>query len=210
VVRTEEVDVKELKSILERVEGKLIAAGKIYGAMNFALWLAVMAVFYTVDGIFRMCGWTSLLYWVAAILIAIPLTVRIWNRLKRLCSPFYPDIEREGRKAAFLMGLAWAAGSILGWVIVPSITWIGVSTGARLGVGFLSFIGVSLLGQWLVMTRGRGEHEMVPSFVLPLLAIPVAWHMKTGAVIWAGFVVAAGFSLTVLWYLYSAFRAIER
>jgi len=203
-------EVRELKSVLERVESRLIAAGKLYGAMNFALWLFVMAVFYVMNGIVSMPRWASLLYWVAAILIAVPLTVRIWNRLKRLYSQFYPSIENEGRKTAFLIGLSWAAGSILGWAVVPSVDWVGVNAGARLGVGFLSFIGVSILGQWLSITRGRGEREMVPSFAFPLLAIPVAWRMESGAMVWAGFVVAAGYSLTILWYLYSAFRAIER
>lgn len=203
-------DVEELKSILERVEGRLIAAGKMYGAMNFALWLSVMAIFYVLNGIWKTNGWISPVYWGIAVLIAIPLTIKIWNRLKRLYSTFYPIDERESKKAAVLIVLAWAIGSIVGWVIIPSMTWIGVSADARIGVGFLSFIGISLLGQWIVMTHGRGEPEMTPSFILPLLAIPIAWYMKTGTILWAGFVVTAGFSLTVLWYLYSAFKAIER
>jgi len=204
-------DIRELREVLRRVEGKLIAAGKIYGAMNFALWLSVMAVFYVINGVTRVGGMTSLLYWGVAILIAMPLTVKIWSRLKRLYSTFYPSIdEGETRKIAVLIGLSWAVGSIVGWVVIPAIGWVGVSADARLGVGFLSFIGISVLGQWLVMTRGRGEHEMIPSFTLPLLSIPIAWYMKTGTITWTGFVVVAGFSLTILWYLYSAFRAIER
>jgi len=204
-------DVRELKSVLERVEGRLIAAGKLYGAINFALWLSVMTVFYVLNGIGKMSGWTSPLYWGIAVLIAVPLTVKIWNRLKKLYLTFCSHMDEMGSKrAVVLMGLAWAIGSIIGWVLIPSTSGIGVNAGARLGVGFLSFIGFSLLGQWLVMTHGRGEYEMVPSFTLPFLAIPVAWHMESGAIVWAGFVVAAGFSLTILWYLYSAFRAIER
>jgi len=204
-------EVRELKSVLEKVEGKLIAAGKIYGAMNFALWLSVMTVYYVLNGLGKLTGLASPLYWGIAVLVAIPVTLKIWNRLKGLYLTFYQDVdEGESKKLAVLIGLAWVAGSILGWVAIPSIPWVGVNAGARLGVGFLSFIGVSLLGQWLALTGGRGEYEIVPSFTLPLLAIPVAWRMESGAIVWAGFVVAAGFSLTILWYLYSAFRAIER
>ncbi len=204
-------DIRELREVLKRVEGKLIAAGKIYGAMNFALWLSMMAVFYVLNGIWKTTGRISPLYWGIAVLIGVPLTVRIWSRLKRLYSTFYPSMdEEETKEIAVLIGLSWAVGSITGWAVIPSIGWIGVSADARLGVGFLSFIGISLLGQWLVMTRGRREHEMIPSFTLPLLSIPIAWYMKTGTMTWTGFVVVAGFSLTILWYLYSAFRAIER
>ncbi len=204
-------DVRELKEVLERVEGKLIAAEKIYGAMNFALWLSVMAIFYVLTGIGKMHGWVSPIYWGMAILIAIPITVKIWRQLKRLYSTFYPSIaEMESRRIALLIGLSWAIGSVVGWVIVPSITWIGINADARLGVGFLSFIGISLLGQWIVMTHGRGEYEMIPSFLFPFLALPIAWNMKIGAMTWAGFAVTAGFSLTILLYLYSAFKAIER
>ncbi|AIU69341.1 hypothetical protein TEU_02715 [Thermococcus eurythermalis] len=205
----EEID--ELKNVLERVEGKLIAAGKMYGAMNFGIWLAAMAVFYTLYGVFDMSGWASALYWAGAIMVVVPLTARIWRRLEGLYSAVYPDAKERGdKKAAFLIGLPWAIGSIVGWGLIPSLEWVGVSTDARLGVGFLSFIAISIFGMWLLMTRGRGEREMMPSFVLPLLAIPVVWRMETGAVVWAGFVVTAGYSFTVLWYLHSAFKAIER
>ncbi len=203
-------DVKELKDVLERVEGKLIAAEKMYSAMNFALWLSVMAFYYLLNGLVTLRGPVSLGYWMVAIVLAVPLTIKIWNRLKGLYSTFYPNSRRNGRKIAVLVTLPWVVGSAVGWWLIPSITSIGVSADARLGVGFLSFIGISLLGQWLVMTQGRCEFEMMPSFILPLLAIPIAWNMNSGTITWVSFVVATGFSLTILWYLYSAFRAIER
>jgi len=204
-------EVRELKSVLERVEGRLIAAGKMYGAMNFGVWLAVMAIFYTLYGIVDLEGLPSFLYWMGAIAVVVPLTGKIWGRLKRLYSAVSPNEEgHEDKKAAFLIGLSWTVGSIVGWVIIPSIDWIGVNADARLAVGFLSFIFISIFGMWLVMTHGRGEYEIVPSFILPLLAIPMAWQMSSGAIVWAGFVVTTGYSFTVLWYLYSAFKAIER
>ncbi|WP_297476705.1 hypothetical protein [Thermococcus sp.] len=204
-------EVRELREALERVEGKLIAAEKVYAAMNFALWLSVMSIFYVIAGIGRVQGWLSPVYWGAAILIGVLLTIKMWNQLKKLYSTFYPEIaKRDSKKMILLIGLSWAAGSIIGWDVVPSIDWVGINADARLGVGFLSFIGLSLLGQWIAMSRGKGEYEMTPSFLFPFLAIPIAWNMGTGAILWAGFAVTAGFSLTILLYLYSAFKVIER
>ncbi|WP_297437280.1 hypothetical protein, partial [Thermococcus sp.] len=177
---------------------------------NFALWLSVMAFYYLLNGLVTLRGPVSLGYWMVAIVLAVPLTIKIWNRLKGLYSTFYHNSRRNGRKIAVLVTLPWVVGSAVGWWLIPSITSIGVSADARLGVGFLSFIGISLLGQWLVMTQDRCEFEMMPSFILPLLAIPIAWNMNSGTITWVSFVVATGFSLTILWYLYSAFRAIER
>ncbi len=202
-------EVKELREVLEKVKGKLIAAGKIYGAMNFAFWLSVMSLYYVLEGIRNMMGVASALYWGAAIMIGIPLTIKIWNRLERLYIAFHPESKRAGKGTALLIAVSWIIGSVIGWIVIPSMTSIGVNTNARIGVGFLSFIGISILGEWLLQSRGR-EVEMIPAFLLPFLAIPIAWNMESGVMVWAGFIVAAGFGLTILLYLYSAFRAIER
>ncbi|WP_297519665.1 hypothetical protein [Thermococcus sp.] len=198
-------EAKELKSVLERVEGKLIAAGKIYGAMNFAIWLVVMSLFFVLFGVFNINILISVAYWGVAMLIGVYASVKLWERIKRL-----GGTPKGGRAGALGIGLSWAIGSLIGWWVIPSITEIGVSEDSRLAVGFLAFIGLSLLGQWLVMTRGKSEYEMVPSFLIPFLTIPVVIGMKNWAMTWAGFVVAFSYGLTVLLYLYSAFKAIER
>ncbi len=203
-------DVRELKEVLERVEGKIVAAGKVYSAMNFAFWLTVMAVYYVLEGIVNMRGGASAVYWGGAILIGIPLTVRIWKRFERLCVAFHPGAKRAGRRKFILITIAWVLGSAIGFFIIPSMSSVGVSPDARFATGLLTFISIAIFSQWLFTTAGREEFEMTPAFTFPALAIPVVWNMKAGAILWAGFVIVTGFSISILWYLYSAFRAIER
>ncbi|AEH24037.1 hypothetical protein [Pyrococcus yayanosii] len=202
-------EVRELKEVLERVEGKLIAAGKIYAAINFAFWLLVMAIYYVVIGLTELPGWANGLYWGSAVVVAIFFIGKVWGRFVKL----YRAVEKGGEIGrAWILPIvaSWMIGSVIGWGIIPR-TSMAVNETARLAVGFLTFIGISLLGQWLVLTGGHWrEREMIPSFLLPLLAVPIAWKMENGAIVWAGFVVTVGFTATVLLYLYSAFRAIER
>lgn len=56
-------EVKELKEVLERVDGKLITAGKMYGAMNYAVWLVVMVGYYILAEAVRYEPVKSALYW---------------------------------------------------------------------------------------------------------------------------------------------------
>jgi hypothetical protein len=196
-------EVRELKGVLEKVEGKIIAAANVYGAMNFAYWLAVMAFFYVILGFAEMGIW-QLLYWLTAVIVGIYVSGSLWKRIERL-----GGAEGDGRWF-LLIGLAWGIGAVVGWWLIPAKTTIGVNEEARLAVGFLTFIGLSLLGQWMVMGRGKAHYEMVPSFLVPFLGIPFALGMEKGAMVWAGYVVATGFTLTVLLYLYSAFKAVER
>ncbi len=198
-------EVRELKEALERVEGKIIAAANVYGAMNFAFWLVAMSLFFVIIGLAGAGPGVSVAYWGTAIILGIYVSIKLWERIERLAGP-----QGGSRVGALMIGLSWAVGSIIGWWVIPSMTNIGVNAGARLAVGFLTFIGVSLLGQWLVMGGGKGHYEMIPSFLFPLLVIPVAVNMEKGAMVWAGFVVAFSYGLTVLLYLYSAFKAIER
>jgi len=198
-------EVRELKGVLERVEGKLIAAANVYGAMNFAFWLVAMSLFFVLLGIGAASPLVSLVYWGVALVLGVYVSIKLWGRMGRLAGS-----KRDSRAEALGIGASWAVGSIIGWWVVPDMTGIGVNEGARLAVGFLTFLSLSLFGQWLVMSAGRGHYEMVPSFLLPLLAVPIALSMEKGAMLWAGFVVAFSYSLTILLYLYSAFKAIER
>ncbi|NJE27114.1 hypothetical protein E3E22_10935, partial [Thermococcus sp. MV5] len=77
-------EVKELKEVLERVEGKLIAAGKMYGAMNFGIWLSVMLFYYAIIGVVDLPWQFNLVYWPVAFIVAMGFTGRIWKRLQKL------------------------------------------------------------------------------------------------------------------------------
>ncbi|ASJ02079.1 hypothetical protein A3L09_01760 [Thermococcus profundus] len=199
-------DVRELKNVLERVEGKLIAAEKIYTAMNFSGFLAVLTLFYVILKFFHGGTAFSIAYWATATILVVAFTSKVWKRIVIISG-----IKRDPRKKiGWEITGAWIAGAMLGWVLVPSLN-PGVNEEAGLAVGFLSFISVSLLGQWGILRRCyKAENEMVPAFLIPALAIPLAWRMKSGAMVWAGFVVSLGFAATILLYLHSAFKAVER
>ncbi len=201
-------DVKALRETLERVEGRLIAAGKVYGAMNYAVWLMVMAGYYVLAGAIGYGPVISTLYWITGAGTAAYITMKIWGRYTSLHRNFGSELKAS-RTAGLVILTVWITGAIIGFVLIPSSS-IGANADARFGVGLLTFIGLSLLGQWLVMTGGKGEFEMVPAALLPLLGIPIAWNLQEGATVWAGFLITLGFGTTILLYLYSAFKAIER
>ena len=204
-------DVRELKSVLERVEGRLIAAGKMYGAMNFGVWLAIMLLYYVMLGLFQPSWHFNIVYWPLGFAVAMVFTGTIWKRFKRLGRVTGREIE-SSTLGGILIGLSWGLGFIIGWVLIPRLN-PGVNFESTLATGFLTFIAFSVFAMWLVFAKfdpGEAEKEIVPAFLLPAIGIPHAMRMGPGAIMWAGFVVGLGFSLTVLWYLYSAFKAIER
>ncbi|WP_258083438.1 hypothetical protein [Thermococcus thermotolerans] len=202
-------EVRELKDVLERVEGRLIAAGKMYGAMNFGAWLSVMLFYYVIIGVFRPPWQFNLIYWPLAFIVAMSFTGRVWKRLQRLGRVTGREAEVSG-KGGILITLAWITGIVLGWGVIPGMN-VGVNAEASMAVGFLSFIAFSVFTMWLVFAKYGGiEREIIPAFLIPAIGIPIARGLETGAMAWAGFIVSLGFSLTVVAYIYSAFRAIER
>ncbi|NJE76710.1 hypothetical protein [Thermococcus sp. ES12] len=202
-------DVKELKEVLERVEGRLIAAGKMYGAMSFGAWLSVMLLYYVIIGVFDLPWQFNIVYWPVAFMLAMGFTGRIWRRLQKLGMVTGKEVE-SSTTGGILIAVSWITGIALGWGVIPRLN-PGVNPEASLAVGFLSFITFSIFGMWLVFAKYSGvEREIIPSFLIPALGIALAAKMESGAMVWAGFLVALGFSLSVMLYIYSAFKAIER
>lgn len=196
--------VKELKDVLERVEGKLIAAGKMYSAMNFSIWLSVMLGFYVLMGLTNLPPLGVALYWITAGAIGFIFTGKVLKRFITLLK----SSGAQFRGLSYSVALPWFVGSILGWVIIPRMH-LGASELSSLAIGFLSFISLSVFGMWsLFRLSGADEREMIPSFLIPALGIPAVARMSTSPMIFAGFLVSLGFSLTVLWCLHSAFRRI--
>ena len=200
-------DVKELKEVLGRIEAKIIAAGKMYAAMNFAVWMSVMLLFYVTIFVVNLPAWGIILYWVTAGSVALWFTGKILNRLKALIRASGKK-EKTSRSEILLIFAIWVTAIIVGWILIPQ-TSIAINQGARGAVGFLTFISMAIFAMWLFFARsGEIEREMIPGFILPALGIPVVWNMAKFAMIWGGFLVALGFTLTILWYLYSAFKRI--
>ncbi len=193
-------DVRELRDVLERVEGKLIAAGKMYGAMSFAVWLVILMLYYVLLAIMNPPWQFNVLYWPVAFALAMKFSGEIWKRFTRLAG-------MEGsRKDGIKIALVWSLGFVLGWIVVPAVLNRPVDT--EIGLALLTFISFSVGGMFLVAMRS--EKEVIPAFLVPALLIPIAYGMEAGTSLMAGFGVGLGYSITVLLYLYSAFRAIER
>lgn len=200
-------EVKELKDVLDRIEGKMIAAGKMYTALNFAVWEGVMILYYLLISVLVLETWETALYWIIGFGAAMYVTLLLGKRLSVLERAVGEGKSHRG--VGVLVGVAWGIGAFVGWGLVPALN-LGVSMEASFTMGLLSFIAISVFGMWLTFTaHGIGAKEMVPSFIIPAAGIPVAMAMKSGAIWFGGFAIALGFTLTVIWYLYSAFRVIE-
>lgn len=194
-------EARELREVLERVERKIFAAGKIYAAMNFAYWLAVMSMFYVILAFFRISGPVSIAYWVGAIVAGAIVSGILFRKIVVIARA---KGDVEWRKSVGLMiALSWILGAVMGFYAVPSMF------SASFGVALLTFLSVSLFGMWIVLGHFESpDPEMVPSFLVTAIGAAVA-HVSGGEMaVWAGFVIAFAFSLTVLLYLYSAFRVI--
>ena len=195
-------DVKDLKDVLEKVEKKIMAAGKIYGAMNFAFWLIAMLGYYVLAPFMSYSPIFTGIYWPLAFTVGIFFVVKITKMIAK--------VERESSSRGFgaMIGISWVVGAAVGWFFVPSMN-VGANDMASMAMGFLSFISISIFGMWLSFIKYKiSAEEMIPSFLIPAIGIPIAMIMKTDAMLWAGFLVAIAFSVTILWYLYSAFKYV--
>ncbi len=199
-------EVKDLKDVLNRIEEKLIAAGKMYSALNFAVWEAIMVLYYILEGLFDLHGWETAIYWIVGFSIAMYFTIVVGKRLSNLEEN---RNDKNGKKCGIFIGISWGIGAFLGFGIVPAMN-LGVNMEASFSMGLLSFIAISVFGMWLTYGYyGCSARETIPSFIIPAIGVPVVMGIKTGSVIIGVFFIAFGFTLTIIWYLYNAFRVIE-
>ncbi|WP_456369406.1 hypothetical protein [Geoglobus sp.] len=194
-------DAEELRKILEKIERKIVAVGKIYSAINFAYWLMVMSVFYVILAFFRPSGTISAVYWVVAMIAGVAVSGILFRRIMRIAKR--SGEKRGSRTVAAFIFLSWVAGAILGFLVLPA------TLSAGFGAALLSFLSISLFGMWAVLSYSGGlELEMVPSFLITAIGAVVAFTSAEDLSVWAGFVIVTAFSVTMLLYLYSAFRII--
>ncbi|NPA74636.1 MAG: hypothetical protein GXO25_00970 [Euryarchaeota archaeon] len=199
-------EVNDLKDVLDRIEGKLIAASKIYSAMNFAVWGAVMLLYYVLGAFVGFGTVFTIIYWSAGAAVAFWSTSYVWSRMKALWTKDGSE-NGCGRSMGVLIFLSWIAGSAIGWWLIPSMVPLNCAT----EIGLLSFIAISVFGMWLVMELyGAKEREMLPAFLVPIAGIFSIALVQEKTMLIAGVIIALGFLLTIILYLYSAFRAIER
>ncbi len=199
-------EVSDLKNVLERIEGKLIAASKMYSALNFAVWEAIMILYYVLEALFDLYAWETAIYWIVGFSLAMYFSYIVGKRLSNLEKN---RDNKKARKCGILVGVSWGIGAFLGFGIVPAMN-IGVNMEASFSMGLLSFVAIGVFGMWLIYSYyGCSSKEITPSFIIPAMGVLVVMSIKTGAVIIGGFFIALGFTLTIIWYLYNAFHAIE-
>jgi len=201
-------DVAQLKNVLEKIEGKLIAARKMYVAMTFAFWLIIMLLYYVIFPYVKVSPLFTAIYWIVTMAIYFwisSIILKNYERLKNASS------SSSSKHTGIFIAISWIIGSFIGWFLIPNLQ-VNVNCLALLASGFLSFISISLFGEWLwfqYCCKHWNNIEMIPAFAIPGAGIPFALNMGNESMIWAGFIVALGFSITIFWYLYSAFKSIR-
>ena len=202
-------DIAHLREVLDRIENKLLAASKIYSALQFQLWVVIMTLYYIMTSFMKDVPWQfTAIYWTVGFVIFIYCSSIIWKKLQNL-----HDTAGKGMKnpAAFGWSIAasWIVGSIVGWALVPNLL-KPVYPELAVGIGYLVFIGLSVLGMFLAFLHfeKRVEREMLSAFLIPLAGIAGISTMYVHPMVYAGFVVALGFSITVVLYIYAAFKTL--
>lgn len=203
-------NMEELKEVLERVEGKLIAAEKIYLALQFQVWVVIMTFYYLIIGPLKTVPWQlAAVYWTLALVVFAYFTGLVWKKLSMLYLASNKTLKTS-RAFGASMALSWVVGAIVGGILIPKYTPFDTSPQSKLAVGYLTFIGLAVFGMFITFMHfaKKVEKEMIPAFLVPGLAIPIIPKIAEGAMAYAGFAVALGFTLTVFAYIYNAFKIL--
>ncbi|NJE25650.1 hypothetical protein E3E22_03240 [Thermococcus sp. MV5] len=201
---------EELKAVLERVEEKLIAVGKIYVAMQFQVWVVIMVFYYLIIGPLKTIPWQlTAIYWTLAFGVFAYFTKIIWERIVKLHLSAGRKMESSSA-FGWAITLSWISGFAVGWIAIPKYLSETFESLVALGIGYLIFISWAVFGMFLAFWHfgKRLEKEMIPAFLIPALAIPLIPKVANVAMVYAGFAVAFAFGLTALAYIYSAFKTL--
>ncbi len=192
---------KELESVLEKVESKLLLSRKVYAALTYQIWLVIMAGYYLLIGpMHSVSTLYPVIYWTVGIVIYFILSEKIIRRIEALWS------EEKSLKYGYGFTASWLIAAILGWFIIP--LYLPLPFLSALSVGLLSFIALANLGMILsiYIAHRSVEWEMLPGTMIPAAMIPTIPYLSVNPMYYAGMAVVAGYGLCVVLYLYSAFR----
>ncbi len=193
-------EIEELREVLNRISGKILAIEKICIAMNFQIWTVIMAGYYVLISPFeRLPLWLTIAYWSFGVMVFAYASRSLWRRVSMLIS--------EGGSGKVNLGilLSWTIAALFGWFFVPSM--VGGYFLQKLAIGLLSFISTGVIGMMITIYFGakRLELEMFPAFLIPALAIPFV-HLAGNPMDFAGMAIVLGYGITVVLYTFRAFK----
>jgi hypothetical protein len=191
----------ELKDVLKKVAGRILAVEKICIALSFQIWIVVMAGFYIVIAPLKSVPVMLVLgYWSAGTAIFIYIERLAWRRASLLIS--------EGRRKTINTGivLSWITASVIGWFVIPDL--LSYTFLEKLAVGLLSFVSIAVAGMILtiLIDTKKVALEMIPAALIPALLIPVVFTVRGNPMYFAGMCVVFSYGITVILYMYRAFK----
>jgi len=194
-------DLEELKEVLKRVVGKILATEKILHSLNFQIWIVIMSGYYLIIApLEKIPVWLTICYWTVGTIVFIYITRSVWRRVSLLIS--------EGNIRGINVGIliSWIIASILGWFLVPSM--LDAQFLQRLAVGLLSFLSLGVLGMMITiyLNTKRIAIEMIPAAAIPALLIPAVFFVKGNPMDFAGMCAVFSYGTTVIIYIYRAFK----
>ncbi len=196
-------EVEELRDVLRRISGKILATKNVCIAMNFQIWIVIMAGYYILIAPLKYIPvWLTLCYWSAGATIFACVSRSFWRRASLLIS------DEDSRSINVGIMISWIVAAILGWFVIPSM--IEGEFLQRLAIGLLSFLSIAVAGMIATIYLGTRKVavEMIPAALIPILLIPVVPLVKN-PMNFAGMGVVFSYGTTVILYIYRAFKVAD-
>ena len=195
-------ELKDLKDVLERVEGKLLVVKYVHVALAFVYWSTVLAVFYLIlDIVRRIPGEYAMAFWIFAIILYYPIwriTKKIWSKPK----------DFSLRSFALKMFIPLIVILILNFYVVGVMATL-ISPDRAIAIGLLCSISAYLLIIALIVRakEGRFPKEMLPA-ILTFAFSPLVLIVDD-PLIFIGYVIMATYGVTALIFLIKAVGVVE-
>ena len=194
-------ELKGLKDVLERVEGKLLVVKYVHAALAFIYWTTVLAVFYLIlDIVRRIPEEYAMAFWIFAMILYYP----IWRITKKIWSKPKDFSLRSFALKTFPVFLIL----ILSFYVVGVVATF-ISSNRAIAISTLCLISAYLLIIALIVKakEGRFPKEMLPAIFTfafsPLVLI------VDDPLIFIGYVIMATYGVTALIFLIKAVGVVE-
>ena len=197
-----------MKEVIEKIEKKLIASSKIYAAMNYGIWAAILIIYeimFVPLFIYKPTEvWFSThppyagimvgVFWTIAIGFLVYVNKIAWKKMKQL------NVEKSSKYNSHPMIIGWVIAAV--FFVLPSLL---IHASWAYSLGFLLFIITGNIGIYICCRN----YESFASIASAIIAIPfiffvsldMAWFLAIGFV-------AGGYAISTMLYLWSTFRLV--